>query len=99
MRMVLIDQPIEALPSPPEVQFKPGSQRFAGRHKIRPRDARDLRTLDSSDDAARQPGPPRQIDLAPALAQAERSNGASEPPTIHPRIVTRGNSPLINGPR
>lgn len=95
--MLLVDQSVKALTSPAKVQLESSAQRFADRHEIRPGDSLDLAALDTLDDAAREPGSDREIDLSQAHADTEGPNGTAEPPAIHPRILTVATSPPING--
>ena len=93
--MLLVDQAIERLASPAEVQLELAVERPRHVIEVAERDPVHLSQLDPADDAPRQAASFGEVDLAPSPSMTERPDGSSEPKRVHRGMVVGDDHPRI----
>lgn len=91
--MLLVDQSIQALAPPTEVESELAVDSSCGSHEVVMRDPSDLAQFDAADDAARQAAPAGEVELAPAPMLSERPDRSAEPESVH-RFIMVGSAYL-----
>jgi hypothetical protein len=87
--VLLVDQSIQALTSPTEVESELAVDGSRCSHEVVKRDPSDLAQFDPADDAARQAAPAGEVELAPATTLSKRPDRSAEPESVHRFIMVR----------
>jgi hypothetical protein len=93
VRMRLVEQPIQSLPVPANPHVKRCTKCLGRSADRRHRDAIQLPPFDARDRRPRDSYAPREVDLAPAPFEAQRTDRVAEPDRIHDREHDAGRSP------
>ena len=94
--MLLVDEPIESLAPPPEVERELAVDGVCGGDQVVEGNPPDLAQLDPADHAASEAAPFGEVDLAPAASLTERADGSTEPESIHRAIMVDAAYPALN---
>jgi len=92
--MLLVDQSIQALAPPTEVESELAVDSSRCSHEVVMRDPSDLAQFNPADDAAREATPSGEVELAPATTLSERPDRSAEPESVH-RFMMVGSAYLV----
>jgi hypothetical protein len=86
-RVPFINEPVEALAAPPQLEVEPGVEGVDGRDQVAERHAPDLASFDSAVGTSRQSGPSRDVGLALVAPTPQLSQRSPEPDAVHRGIM------------
>src|SRR5256885_14330355 len=94
--MRFVQQPIERLALPPDLDLEIRLQSSGDRVQGLERNASDRTSLDSADSAVRHAGALGEVDLAQLLPATQGTNRAAEPEGVHRPSVSGGAYPTLH---